>query len=589
MKNNEIMVSVQFRFPEDNIYENFCGVTDSRAFLVKADITLKAFLEGLYYGLHHNFPVHFLLYKNYIKRRNQIAVNFTRKGRFKVIDCGEELKNEKVTLTELGFVTSSVFMITMDTRLTEKVLFEEIPSNYILRSSENPLEYNISSRTLEVVESSDIEILPPGEAPKSDERSLADILIPTVLSTAGMVGIRTFMSKSAGMGGMMWMMTAATGLMTLVTATYNYFKQGKTNKKKKREWEQNYETYIKNVIGKIGDWQQADVTYLQGRYPDMSKLFADLARLDSAIFSRSQNDKDFMRITLGVSENVKPLFHIKYEKKDEIYSDVYYYLRYEKSQNGKERKISGIYIYTPEREIPWYSFIRKRKAKKEEEQLELLQKEKKISENKQLLSDLAYNFSAKYFRFLDGKTWEKADVKAPYMLDIRNAGAVGVISPDNLYAHEFVRHTILDLAYYHSPEDLQFVFFFEDGLSVVEQEKRVESYKFLPHCNELLENTSQFIFHRESAGEVYGQLLNIMNQRAKDSQPEEGGEAVPEKITQIVCVVFEDYKIKSTGFSKYLPEAPKEGEEYQNKLGLTFIFCRDHKDKLPRYCGDILY
>ena len=56
------------------------------------------------------------------------------------------------------------------------------------------------------------------------------------------------------------------------------------------------------------------------------------------------------------------------------------------------------------------------------------------------------HFSTEYFRFLDGKTWGSAGVKAPYMLDIRNAGAVGIISDDNLYAHDFIKHTILDLA-----------------------------------------------------------------------------------------------------------------------------------------------
>lgn len=144
-------------------------------------------------------------------------------------------------------------------------------------------------------------------------------MIPTVLSTGGMIGVRAVMSKSAsssGMGGMMWMMTAATGVMTLVTSTYNYFKQGATNTKKKTEWKENYEKYIKRLIDeKIGIWQKADLTYLQSLYPDMLKLFTQLSTLDSAIFSRSQNDNDFMRITLGVSEHVKPLFDIKYEKK----------------------------------------------------------------------------------------------------------------------------------------------------------------------------------------------------------------------------------------------------------------------------------
>lgn len=74
MKNNEIMISVQFNFPNDDIYGEFSGTKDSLAFLVKDDITLKAFLEGLYYGLHNNFISHFLLYKDYIKHRNQIAV-----------------------------------------------------------------------------------------------------------------------------------------------------------------------------------------------------------------------------------------------------------------------------------------------------------------------------------------------------------------------------------------------------------------------------------------------------------------------------------------------------------------------------------
>ncbi|WP_296775290.1 FtsK/SpoIIIE domain-containing protein [Ruminococcus sp.] len=580
MKNNEIMISVQFDFPTDSAYGDYSGIKDSLAFLVKDDITLKAFLEGLYYGLHNNFPQHFQLYREYIRHRHQIAVNYTRKGKFKVIDCNKELKDTKITLTELGFVTSSVLMITMETSLTDVVLFEEIPGSYILRSDDNSLEYNISSRTLEAVESSDIEILPPGEVPNKEDRSLADIMVPTILSTGGMVGVRAFMSSSSsGMGGMMWMMTAATGVMTLVTTAYNFFRQGVTSKKKKKEWKENYENYIKRVIEKIGKWQQADVTYLQKLYPDMSGLFSNLSRLDSAIFSRSQSDNDFMRITLGVSENVKPLFNIKFDKKDEIFSDVYYHLCYDNCQNGKEKRISGIYIDIPKDKL------KKKEARRKEEML----KNGRISEEMYLMSELAYHFSTEYFRFLDGRTWGTDGVKAPCMLDIRNAGAVGIISHDNLYAHEFVKHCVLDLTYYHSPEDIQFIFFFEDGLSVEEQEKRVESYRFLPHCNELLEDTSQFVFNKESAGVVYGQLLNIMNQREKDNQSDDENDSSADKVTQIVCVVFEDYKIKSTGFSKYLPEAPKEGEDYVNKLGLTFLFCRDDKDKLPRYCGDVIY
>lgn len=217
------------RIETESIVCTLVRITDSLAFLAKDDITLKAFIEGLYYGLHNNFPEHFILFKDYLKHRKQFVVDYSRKGKFKVINFEEELLSNKVTLIELGFVTSSVLLITMKRKLESQLLFDKIPSSYILDSDDNPLEYNISSRTLEAVDSSDIEILPPGDIPEKDERTLADILIPTVLSTGGMIGVRAVMSKSAsssGMGGMMWMMTAATGVMTLVTSTYNYFKQG---------------------------------------------------------------------------------------------------------------------------------------------------------------------------------------------------------------------------------------------------------------------------------------------------------------------------------------------------------------------------
>ena len=173
----------------------------------------------------------------------------------------------------------------------------------------------------------------------------------------------------------------------------------------------------------------------------MLKLFAQLSTLDSAIFSRSQNDNDFMRITLGVSEHVKPLFDIKYEKKDEIFSDVYYHLRYETCTNSKDerttdKRIAGIYILTPESELPWYAFIKKHTRKDEEAKLKKSQREGLISEEKVLLSDLPYRFSTEYFRYIDGKTWGKSGIKAPYMLDIRNAGALGIVSPDNSFAHD---------------------------------------------------------------------------------------------------------------------------------------------------------
>jgi len=66
-----------------------------------------------------------------------------------------------------------------------------------------------------------------------------------------------------------------------------------------------------------------------------------------------------------------------------------------------------------------------------------------------------------------------------------------------------------------------------------------------------------------------------MNERVKSSGDKNEGVNQNQKLTQIVCIVFYDYNIKETGFSKFLPEVPKEGEPYVNSNGsLLFSYSR---------------
>ena len=120
------------------------------------------------------------------------------------------------------------------------------------------------------------------------------------------------------------------------------------------------------------------------------------------------------------------------------------------------------------------------------------------------------------------------------------------------------------------------------------QRRLIEDYRYLPHTNELFDGISQFVFDKESSGIVFGQLLSIMNNRSSNKREDIEDGISDQKQTQVVCVVFYDYDIKETGFSKYLPEVPKEGEPYVNSLGLTFIFIQAVKDMLPKYCGNIV-
>lgn len=570
MKNNEIMISARFIGGR---------VSEEISFLVLKDITLKSLIEGIYYGLKKAEKDDvFHLLEEYLKTRKELQVLYNAKGDFNIIDFTEKIGDKRIfdmKLDELGFVTSSCILFTTEIEVSAKGLFQKTENSYILRD-DNSLEYNISTRRLNVIEPSVIDIIPPNEMPQKDKSSLLDVIVPTVLSTGGMLAARTLVMKmapnSSSMGNTMLLMSGAMGVVALVTTLYNYMKQRNKYKKDVEEWKENYENYINRKIKTINEWQKSDINYLNSVYPDMETLFHNTAEINNVIFSRSQNDNDFMKISLGTSDEVKPLFEIKAEKKDNIFYDIYY-----KKYGDK------IKIFLP--------------STKDEKRRKKLTPDERAEEdkNKFLLTDIAYNFANKGVDPKDnneiiGFNYLRSDdeKKPPLLLDLKSSGVLGVISNDKLVSKNFIQHVVFELAYYHSPEDLQFVFFFDEEKDVEKQNEVIQNYKYLPHANELFDGDSQFVFDKDKSGTVFGQLLSIMNERTKAKNEEKEGEPSDQKFTQIVCIVFYDYDIKESGFSKFLPEVPKEGEPYVNANGLTFIFIQSVKDKLPKYCGNIV-
>ena len=569
MKNNEILISAKF---EGN------GVSEELSFLVLKDITLKSLIQAVYYGLKKldGHEKTFDLLTEYLQTRKELQVLYNSRGDFNVIDFTETADGKPVydkALDELGIVTSTCLYFTLDTAVRPRALFRRVESSYILRSGDS-LEYNISTRRLNVIESSVIDILPPGEMPGKDKGSILDVLIPTLLSTGGMLAARflimQFSKSAASMGDTMLLMSGAMGIVALVTSLYNYLKKKNEYKASVGEWKTNYENYIHRMISTIKEWQVSDIKYLNSMYPSMDTLFKNTAEINGALFSRSQNDNDFMRITLGTSDEVKPLFEIRSEKKDNIFYDIYY------------KKIGD-----------WIQIrIPSKKEKKRRKHMTAAERARE-DKNQFLLTDLPYVFANKGVDSEDvnevvGFNYLRSDdgTKPPLLLDLRTSGVLGVVSNDDRTSRNFIQHIVFELAYYHSPEDLQFVFFFDREDDASRQNEVMKNYRYLPHANELFEGISQFVFDKNSSGLVFGQLLSIMNERSRNESEE--GDAVLQKQTQIVCIVFDDYDIKETGFSKFLPEVPKEGEPYVNKNGLTFIFVQHEKEQLPKYCGNIV-
>ena len=500
---------------------------------------------------------------------------------------------------ELGIVTTTCLVI--PNAKQESIRLEALFPEYNMAAlcDQERLEYNISTRRIAVAEPSVIDILPAGELPGGQTRNLFDVIIPTGISMAALAGSRALMAlfndNATGFSMIAMMMT--TSIATMVTQSYNYFKQGKDNVKTVDEWKTNYEKYLSRVWERILKWQKSDINYLCTTYPSVSELFKRTQKLDRAIFARSQKDLDFFKISLGESENVAPMFEIKNEKKDEIISDIGFiihkdpeFITTEKKQ-GKKGYSKGqdtgsedgykqyVEVVIPSERLP----KRKRNLAG------------RITPTGQL-SDLSDYLANTQFKYLQAS---QTDRLPPLVIDLKNCGALGIIEPTKkdesasqtkpapYYSAQFVEHIVFELAYYHTPEDLQFVFFFEKEPDKRKQAEIIRNYKNLPHTNELFEDASQFVFDESSAAIVFGKLQAIMGERTIQASKEEEEREI-EQYTQIVCIVFDDYNIKETGFSKYLPTPPAEGEDYVNTNGLTFIFSRTHLAQLPRYCGNII-
>ena len=90
------------------------------------------------------------------------------------------------------------------------------------------MEYNISSRRLNVIEPSVIDIIPPNDMPSKKSGSLMDVLIPMIISLFGMGGLRLLcglLSDNSTMNNAMMIMTLAMPVISGVTSFYNYSKQ----------------------------------------------------------------------------------------------------------------------------------------------------------------------------------------------------------------------------------------------------------------------------------------------------------------------------------------------------------------------------
>jgi len=556
MESNKILIGIEFVDNHDSI--------GGFELLVLRDLTLIQLLEGITNGLRKkanssessekaSLSRYNKIYSEYFDRYESIIITSTNKG----IDSSISIRKEgNKKLCELGFITSTRILFSNCGQA--KVYSLNNPDAILPAFKEIYPEYNISSRQLAVINTEPINVIPPPDLPQKPKLNILAMILPSIAMTLAMVmGRALFMGNAGGAMGTMGMIGLALSMVTvnIFVALFNFKRQMNEHRVNVLDWKKQYEAYIIKTILRIEMRQKEDALNLDKEYPDIFTLFDQTMIVSDKIYSRLQNDKDFMVIRLGSSNDVDTLFEIKGDKGDVVFAPTKY--KWNASDSG----------------IDVVLFPEKIKSKKEKEHKTLYDK------TEDYLIDLPYDIAHKY------KKMKCSNV--PLLLSLKDCGTLGIVSQKIYLANRLVNGIIYELCFYHSPEDLQFIMFydeFEEDDILSPDNIHFPKYKYSSHFRELFNQKSQFVFDERNAKLMFDSLLNLIYERSDIIENEKGNN----DFTQIVVVVYKEYGMKEHAIASFLPKAPKDGETYTNNLGITFIFYKEYKEHLPSYCGQII-
>ena len=611
MENNKLLIGVQFTY---SVTPSSRKAGDSAPtarhhtleLYVLRDITLQQLMDGIEYGLRKRVDSSPMYQKCYDIFKtcasevsnegerpyfSQIRLGFCHQqtAEAAVNDKGEKLtfqRNKQLylyrdscsqPLYKLGFINSSRLIFSEVSEIgfkgsvdTSNLVEAFAPVSDDKQNSTVKIgrkitfpEYNISTRLLYRFDETPVEIIPPQEPPKKPEQSLFTLLLPSLLTLLVMLVGRTFImgmfSGNAMSGLQMALFSGLMSAIAVVTTTLTWRRQQREYRINLANWRVRYEDYINRLMKEIRGRQRRDAQKLKELYPDVTELVqpahktdtegnASVYSLNSNVYSRAPQDEDFLTFRVGLSDDVESRFPIKGEEKDAVFSEAYFVITPTDKKPGSED--DALQLYLGSENIPdWEAAMN--------------------------LSRLTGVIS-KRFRFMDN---------APLLYSLRKAGAVGLVdkeagspSEEPCAANYFVTRMIFELCCYHSPENLQFIIFFPRETSEGNIERLIFPYKFMPHFRELFPDRSQFVFDDQSARLILSGLLNLMDRRQSA-----GDETTP----HVVLIVYDEYSLREHAFAEFLPKAPEPGKEFENKLGLTFVYVTNYREYLPHYCDSV--
>ena len=171
-------------------------------------------------------------------------------------------------------------------------------------------------RLRNTIEDDKIRVLPPETKKEVEKENLLVTLMPSLITFAFMMVLRTQMSNNAMMaiymGGMM--------LVGIITSIFTHFRQKKKNKRDEEKRVRNYTAYIKEKEKEIQKAREKELDDRRSIFIDINEEVEEVNRFDYHLFEKEMEDEDFLTLRLGTG-SVEAKRELMIKEKEEIKTD----------------------------------------------------------------------------------------------------------------------------------------------------------------------------------------------------------------------------------------------------------------------------
>lgn len=239
-------------------------------------------------------------------------------------------------LKNLGFMTTTRVIFDPINWHTSGPLFDQ--STVIPPFREHLPWYNISDSPLRKLDNEPLAIIAPTDPPSRGRMNLISTVLSPVLMAGTLMAVRYVAYSGSASGPGMILMSGSMALASVVAALANGFVYRREYKRSLREWREQYQSYIRQLLERIQNKQAEDVKTLQALYPQAQipnrvtegaeDLVSKALEINGEIFGRGQEHPGFLQVRVGVStdrsELVRSVFPIEGEKKEVVFASVRY-------------------------------------------------------------------------------------------------------------------------------------------------------------------------------------------------------------------------------------------------------------------------